>query len=168
MTGDVAFVRQQFFVPAGAGFVDAFVARGVEAEPGDRHVGVAGVGVDGDPAAFAFFAPALQRARGEGAEEELAAVEGVGDRARAVVAAGAEARVAAAVDVGLEADLVRRGDHGLDPGRRFGRRDQFAAGEHLGARGRRAEIRFGGTEATEVATGRGCGRGDGEGGGNEP
>src|ERR1700760_1277986 len=164
VTRDVAFVRRQHFVPAGAGFVDAFVARGVEAVARDRHVGVAGVGVDGDPAAFAFFAPALERAGGERAGEEPAAVEGVGDRARAVVAGGGEAGVAAAVDVGAEAGLVGRGDHGLDPGRRFGRRGQFAPDEQLRFRGGGAEFAFGGAQPTEVAGGRGSGRSDGKGG----
>src|SRR4051794_14646792 len=101
---DEAFVVAQFFVPAGTGFF-AFVAAGVEAVAGDRHVGVAGVGVDGDPAAFAFFAPVLHRAGGKRAFEEPAAVEGEGDRAGAVVAGRGEVGVAAAPDVGLGADF---------------------------------------------------------------
>src|SRR6185312_16581600 len=128
--------------PARAGFF-TLVAGGVEAVPGDRHVGVATVGVDGDPAAFAFFAPAHHRTGGEGAFEEFAAVQGEGDRAGAVVAGGGEARVAATVDVGLGADLVRRGDHGLDPGRGAGGRDEFARGEQLRFCGRRADVHFG-------------------------
>ena len=52
-------------------------------------------------------APALHRAGGERAFEEVAAVEGEGDGAGAVVAAVPPAGVAAAPDVGLAADLVR-------------------------------------------------------------
>src|ERR1700753_700789 len=111
VTRDEPFVGREHFVPAGAGFVDAFVTRGVEAVSGDRHVGVAGVGVDGDPLAFAFFAPALERAGGKGAGEEAAAVEGEGDGARAVVATRGEAGVATAVDVGREAGSVGGGEH---------------------------------------------------------
>src|SRR5882757_7392919 len=113
VAGYEADVVAQFFVPARAGFF-AFVTGGVEAVTGDRHVGVTAVGVDGDPATFAFFAPAHHRAGGKGTFEELAAVQGEGDGARAVVAGGGEAGVAAAVDVGPGADLVRRGDHGFD------------------------------------------------------
>ena len=78
-----------------------------------------------------------------------AAVQGVGDGARAVVAGGGEAGVAAAPDVGLGADLVGRGDHGFDPGRGAGGRDQFARDQQLRFRGRRADVHFGGGE-TEV------------------
>src|ERR1700761_1729039 len=140
VTRDVPFVGEEFFVPARARFVDAFVARGVEAEPGDRHVGMAGVGVDGDPAAFAFFSPALEWAGGEGAFEKFAAVEGEGDRTRAVVAGRGEGGVAAAPDVGLGADLVRRGDDRLDPERGGSGRDQFAARQQLRFRGRGADV----------------------------
>ena len=50
---DEADVVAQFGVPARAGFA-AFVAGGVAADAGDHGVGVAAVGVDGDPAAFAL------------------------------------------------------------------------------------------------------------------
>jgi very-short-patch-repair endonuclease len=162
VTRDEAFVAEEFFVPAGAGFVDALVAGGVEAEPGDRHVGVAGVGVDGDPAAFAFFAPALERAGGKRAFEKVAAVEGEGDGARTVVAGGGEAGMAAAPDVGLGADFVRRGDDRLDAGRGRGGRDQFAAGQHLRLCRRGADVDFGGSEAAGVAGGGGATGEDGE------
>src|SRR5882757_7605508 len=97
VAGDEADVVAQFFVPARAGFF-AFVTGGVEAVSGDSHVGVPAVGVDGDPAAFAFFAPAHHRTGGKRALEELAAVQREGDGARAVIAGGGEAGVAAAVD----------------------------------------------------------------------
>src|SRR6201996_8845108 len=153
MTGDVAFVAGQDFVPAGACFVDAFVAGGVEAVSGDRHVGMAGVGVDGDPATFAFFTPALERAGGKRAGKEPAAVEGEGDGAGAVVAARGEAGVAPAVDEGLEADPVGGGDPGLDFGRGARGRAQCAGSEQARLRGGSAEVVFGGGQATEVAGG---------------
>src|ERR1700710_1951408 len=145
VAGDEADVVAQFFVPARAGFF-AFVTGGVEAVAGDRHVGVPAVGVDGDPAAFAFFAPGHHRTGGKGAFEEFAAVQGVGDGARAVVAGGGEAGVAPAPDVGLGTDLVGRGDHGFDPGRGAGGRDQFARDQQLRFCGRRADVHFGGGE----------------------
>src|SRR3712207_3669227 len=77
----------------------------VEPQPGDLHVRVAAVRVDGDPAAGPVLAPA-QEARGvQRAGEQAASAQGVGDGARAVVAARAEAAVAAAVDVGPADDL---------------------------------------------------------------
>ena len=59
----------------------------VEAQPGDHHVGVAGVGVDGDPAALAAIAPAHEAAGVERALEEPPAAERVAHGAGAVVAA---------------------------------------------------------------------------------
>ena len=64
-------------VPAGAGAAD-----GVEGDAGDDHPGVAGVGVDGDPAAGAGFAPGLEAGRVERAFQQAAAVQGVADRSR--------------------------------------------------------------------------------------
>src|SRR5215469_3515391 len=104
VAGDEAFVGEQFLVPAGAGFA-GYVTGGVPAEAGDHGVGVAGVGVDGDPAAFAGEPPLLHRAGGEGAFEEFAAVEGEADRAGAVVAAVPPAGVATAPDVRFGADF---------------------------------------------------------------
>ena len=63
VAGDETFVGKKVFVPARAGA--ARVAGGVPAETGDFRVGVAGVGVDGDPAAVAFQAPALHRTGGQ-------------------------------------------------------------------------------------------------------
>src|ERR1700710_2398669 len=57
VAGDETFVGKKFFVPARAGA--ARVAGGVPTEACDHSVGMAGVGVDADPAAFAFDAPAL-------------------------------------------------------------------------------------------------------------
>src|SRR5581483_7823045 len=59
---------------------------GVEAEPGDDHVGVAAVRVDRDPAAAAGAAPAHERGGVERLPEQAAAVERVADGAGAVVA----------------------------------------------------------------------------------
>src|SRR4051795_5158535 len=81
---DEADVVAQFRVPARARFA-AFVAGGVPAVAGDHGIGVAAVGVNGDPAAFAFFGPALHRTGGEGAFEEVAAVKSEGDGTGAVV-----------------------------------------------------------------------------------
>ena len=93
------------------------VAGGVEAQPGDRHVGVAGVGVDRDPLARAGLAVALQRAGDQRGAEQAAAVEGEADGAGAVVAVGVPGAVAAAPDVGGGGDRVGRGDRRLDRGR---------------------------------------------------
>src|ERR1700742_3613242 len=92
-------------VPAGAGPADR-----VKGEAGDDHPGVFGVGVDGDPLARARFAPGLEPGRVERAFQQAAAVQGVGDGARAVVAGGFEGAVAAAPDVGRVGDRVRRRD----------------------------------------------------------
>src|SRR5690242_8331864 len=113
VTRDEAHVVAQFRMPTGARFA-VFVARGVPAVAGDHRVSVAAVRIDRDPAPFAFFAPALERAGGKRAFEEATAVQGVTDRARAVVATVDPAGVAAAPDVGLAADFVGSGDHGLD------------------------------------------------------
>src|SRR5260221_614113 len=59
-----------------------------------------------DPASGPRFAPGLQAGRVERAFEEAAAVQGVADRARAVVAGGFEGAVAAAPDVGGRGDRV--------------------------------------------------------------
>src|ERR1700733_12753148 len=90
------------------------ISYGVPAEAGDGHVGVGGTGVDGDPAAGAGFAVALQLAGGEGGVEQAGAVEGEADGARAVVAGGVEGGVAAAPDVGGGGDRVGRRDRRLD------------------------------------------------------
>src|SRR6185503_5122103 len=58
--------------PAGA---VAIASARVEAEPGDDHVGVAGVGVDGDPATLAPLAPAHEAAGVERRIEQAAAVQ---------------------------------------------------------------------------------------------
>src|SRR3954468_2906971 len=61
VAGDETFVGKEFFVPAWPGATR--VAGGVPPVAGDLRVGVTGVGVDGDPAAFAFQAPVLHRPR---------------------------------------------------------------------------------------------------------
>src|SRR5829696_968647 len=81
------------------------VHRGVEAQAGHHHVGVAAVGVHGDPAPGTRLTPAHEGAARERRAQEAPAVERVGDGAGAVVAAvepaGAEQLVPAAVAVGL-------------------------------------------------------------------
>src|SRR6187402_222115 len=153
VASDEADVVAQVFVPARTGFAVA-VAGGVPAEAGDFGVGVAGVGPDGDPATFAFFAPLGHRSGGKGAFEELAAVEGEADGAGAVVAAVPPAGVAAAPDVRFAADLVGGGDYRLDPGGSALRRDQHPVVEQLRLRGRRADVDFGWRHAAGGATGR--------------
>src|SRR5215467_7444146 len=90
--GDEAVGGTLFEVPAGAGA--ALGAGGVVAQAGDLGVGVAGVGVDGDPLAGAGGAPALEGAGGEGFRDQAAAEEGEADGAGAVVAVGVEGAVA--------------------------------------------------------------------------
>ena len=63
---DEATVAEHFRVPARAGA--AGVADGVPAQAGDHRVGMAGVGVDRDPAAGAGASPALHRAGDSGLE----------------------------------------------------------------------------------------------------
>src|ERR1700755_2655717 len=84
VTRDEADVVAQVGVPARTGF-GARVAGGVPANAGDHGVGVAGVGVDGDPATEAGFAPLGHWAGGKRAFDEFTAVEGEADRAGAVV-----------------------------------------------------------------------------------
>src|SRR3954468_21267118 len=85
-------------VPAGAGALG--VADGVPAQAGDLGEGVAGVGVDGDPLAWAWRAPVLEAGGGERFGDQAAAEEREADGAGAVVALGVEGAVAAAPDVG--------------------------------------------------------------------
>src|SRR3954452_1588902 len=152
----VADVVAQVFVPARAGA--AGVAGGVPAKAGDFRVSVAGVGVDGDPAAGAGKAPALHRTRRKRAFEEFAAVQGVADRAGAVIAAIPPAAMTAAPDVGLGPDPVGRPDHLLDPRRRGFGRDQHPVREQTCFGSGGADIRFGGRDATATATRRGRSR----------
>ena len=93
---------------------------GVEAQAGDDHEGVAGVGVDRDPLALAGLAPAHEAGRVERLVEHPGAVEGVGHRARAVVARVLPRAVPAAVLVRLGGDPVAGGDDRLDQRRRAG------------------------------------------------
>ena len=115
-------------------------ARRVEAQPGDRHVGVAAVGVDGDPLARA--APRRSDMKpgrvARGASSSPACVEHVGDGARAVVARCPRQRaVAAAPLVGLARDAVGGGDRAWTTWRRRARRARSRCG------GRRAASRGG-------------------------
>ena len=119
-----------------------FVARRIEPHPGDHRVGMAAVGVDGDPAAFASQAPPLHRARRQRALEEFAAVEREADRSGAVIASVQPTTVAAALDVGLGADLVGGFDHGHDLRRGALRGNQFPGREKLRFGGRGACIYF--------------------------
>src|SRR6478735_12539297 len=111
MAGDVSTGRAHVGLPA---VVVLGPAAGVEADAGHHHVGVAGLGVDGDPLAGACVAPALHVTGGERLVEQTGAVQRVGDRARAVVAGVVPLAVPAAVLVGLAGDLVARGDDRLD------------------------------------------------------
>src|SRR3954467_10637354 len=77
----VARRRAHVRLPTRAGLL---LAARVEAQPGDDHVGVAAVGVDGHPLARAGDAPLLEAAAVEGRVEQVRAVQREGDRARAV------------------------------------------------------------------------------------
>ena len=115
--------RAHRLLPARAGLGAA--AR-VEPQARDDHVDVAAVGVDGDPLALAGLAPAREGAGGHRAVEQVAAVERVGDRARAVVARSpptCRGRRRSGTACG---DLVARRDDLLDHLRRVGRRDREA------------------------------------------
>src|SRR3954471_7957326 len=108
VTHDVACRGAHLLAPAGA------VARrhgGIPAQAGDHRVGVSAVGVDRDPAAMMRLLPAHEAGRIERTRKEVASMEGVADRARAVVAVVLPAAVAATVDIGLVANPVRGGDH---------------------------------------------------------
>src|SRR4051794_36917519 len=95
---DVAGHRAPLGVPAGA---VGRQAAGVEAQAGDHHPGVAAVGVDGHPLAVALLTPRLEACRVQLGVEQPGAVERVGDRTGAVVAAVLPLAVTAAVDVRL-------------------------------------------------------------------
>src|SRR5680860_1024947 len=114
---------------------EAVAAAGVEAQASDHHVGVAGVGVHGDPAALARTAPAHEAAGVQRTAQEPAAVQGEADRARAVIpaierrghrVAPAVGLVATAVEVGLAHDPVGGLDGALHAGRCAGGRDRQA------------------------------------------
>ena len=116
MTDDVAARRAERARPARAAFL---LGDRVEAFAVDDHEGVFGVGVDRDVLARAGFAVGLQLRGVLGRAEQAAAVQRVGDRARAVVAGRLEGAVAAAVDVRPRGDFVARGDHARDDARAF-------------------------------------------------
>src|SRR5256885_17083342 len=100
-----AAVRARAVVPAraatGSGALGVDALSGVEAQPGDVCVGVAGVRVDGDPLALAAEAPVHEGARVERRAEQAAAVQRVRDRAGAVVGRVAGKARGAAVTVQL-------------------------------------------------------------------
>ena len=99
-------------VPAGA--FGAVEAGGVEAEAGDYGEGVAGTGVNGDPAAAAALAEAEEIGGLEGGAEDAGVVKGIGDGAGAIVAGIGEGAVAAAPFVGFAAEGVGGPDGTLD------------------------------------------------------
>ena len=108
-------------------------ARRVEPQAGDDHVGMAAVGVGGDPPALAALAVGHEPGRVARDVEQAGLVEDVGDGAGAVVARVPPAAVAAAPLVGLAGDLVGRGDRAHDLLRGAGRRDgRPAAGRERG------------------------------------
>ena len=120
---DVARGGAHVGLPAGA-LVGA--AAGVEAQAGDDHERVAALGVDRDPRALAGLAPALEAGGVERLVEHPGAVEGVGHRARAVVAGVLPPAVPAAVLVRLLGDAVAGLDDRLDERRRVGGGDREA------------------------------------------
>src|SRR4051812_8063155 len=107
---------------------------GIEAEARDHHVGMAGVRVDRHPLAGAALPEGLETGRVARDLQQARAVQRVGDRARAVIAAVVPVSVAAAVAVGLGRDLVAGGDDLLNRLGRAGRRDGRAVAVHAGAR----------------------------------
>src|SRR3954454_15160509 len=96
MANDVARRRAHVRLPARAGLL---LAARVEAQPGDHHVGVAAVGVDGHPLARAGGAPGLEAGAVEGLLEQVRAVQRERDRPRAVIARVLPLAVPAAVPV---------------------------------------------------------------------
>ena len=94
---DVAARRSDRARPARAGFL---LGDRVEAFAVDDHERVFGVRVDRDVLARPGFAVGLQLGGVLGRAEQAAAVQRVGDRARAVIAGGLERAVAAAEHVG--------------------------------------------------------------------
>src|SRR3954452_9738689 len=107
MADDVARARALHVLPARAGLR---AAGGVVASPADHHVGVTGVRVDRDPPAAARRAVGHELPRVERPREAPGAMEDVGDRPRAVVAAVGEGAMPAAEAVGAPGDPVRRRD----------------------------------------------------------
>src|SRR4051812_37145732 len=89
--------------------------RGVEPNSGDHEERVPGIRVDGEPVALAALAPAVEPAGVHRALHEVAAMEGVADRSRAVVTARLEVGVPAAIAVRRAlGNLVPRPDHLFD------------------------------------------------------
>ena len=88
----------------------------VQAQAGDGHVGVAGVGEDRHPAPDPGE-PQHHEFRGVHRRgQQAGAVQGEGDGSRAVIAGGDERGVTAAVDVGQPDELVAGPDDLLDGG----------------------------------------------------
>src|SRR5215218_10645986 len=108
MPGHEAARRARGRGPARARLADR--ARVVAAAVYD-HESVTAVRVDRDVAAGAGLAVAHEAGRVEWRAQQAAAVERVGDRAGAVVAAVLEGAVAASVAVGRLGDRVRAGHH---------------------------------------------------------
>src|SRR3954471_10199888 len=88
--------------------------RRVESQTRDHQERVAWVGVHGEPVTLALLGPVHVSGGVHRRVDEMTAVEGLADRARAVVAARLEARVPTAVAVARAHDVVRRLDHLLD------------------------------------------------------
>ncbi len=97
--------------PAGAGFRER---DRVEAPAVDDHERVFGVRVDRDVPARPRFAVGLEARGVLRRAEQAAAVQRVGDRARAVIAVGDERAVPAAPDVWARRDFIGGGDHPRD------------------------------------------------------
>src|SRR6266545_6534655 len=113
--------------PAGATALRQRLAdcRGVVAEPGNDDVGVALVGVDGDPGTGPGRPPAArQRARGERPLQHSGGVEEVTDGAGTVVALRIELAMPAAPQIRLRADSVAGVDRLPDLPRGVARRDR--------------------------------------------
>jgi hypothetical protein len=114
-----------FIVPARPGGAGD-IAAGVPAQPGDHRIDMLAVSVDGDPATRPGSAPSRERAGCQRSFEQIAAVQRVADRPRAVIASIPPTGVPTAPDVGGAASPVRGCGYLLDHRRRTRRRDRLS------------------------------------------
>ena len=124
---------------------------GVEPEAGDDGKGVAGAGIDGDPAPAPGFAPGEQAARWGGGGERAGVVEHEGDGAGAIVADVEKRGVAAAPAVGLSHDAVHGPDRVFHHGGGVLRGVRDFSTEHGDVAGDGGVFRFAGCRADEEA-----------------
>src|SRR5437764_12647784 len=104
MARDVAAGIAPIRIPAWADIAAVAKIGRIETQTGDDRESVAGPRINCDPASATALAIAHEIARRQRRRQQSRAMQCVGDRARAIVAAIVKRAVAAAPDVGLAAN----------------------------------------------------------------